>query len=341
MPCCIAGSINNFALGLSNMRYKHAISSCFGVFAFISSMGQVSVNQQTFSDHEQTISPGEPLSEADHYIYLAKRRSAVSTGRYNVFVFSRQKKFNLALFLVKSSTGFSSLFNKKIRVVKIKSPEQLAQKIVSLMENNPDKMIGNLWFDSHGIYITGHSLMIIGKDTINYQTIVSERIRRSLSELSAYCDEKSTITIGACYSAASFVRPANDKLKGSRMNGDSLMKELGDIFPLSPIFGSMSWIMTKPFLLGKKWGLAGYPMDLKFRDEIYKPAWERMGMWRMYDPITLSFRDLNTVYLDSDGSIKENTTSYLDFPKAQRKQQKNLKKLKPGMYKFEFKQGVN
>ncbi len=319
------------------MSMQYAIGPCIAMLGFFASTAQVSVNHEGYLTNPDADSSSIAINDPDYYIIQARRRAEFSTGRFNIFIFSRQKRFNLASFLMKSSTGISSVFNSKIRIIKVNSPEQLAEKMQDLMESNQDKMIGNLWFDSHGVYKTGHSLMTIGKDTIHYKSIRSPRIRNNLAVLSAYCDEKSVITIGACYSAATFKRPGNDKLTESRMNGDSLMKGMANIFRISPILGSVSWIMTKPFLLGNKWGLAGYPMELKFRDEIYKPAWERIGMWRIYDPATNEFSSVNTVYLDRNGDIKVNKTNYLDLPKVQRKMKNNLKMLRHGMYELDAK----
>lgn len=148
------------------------------------------------------------------------------------------------------------------------------------MEVHQDKMIRHLWFGSHGKYKTGFSMFNIGRDTLNIKNILEPAYAGQMEKLTVYCDESSQITIGACYAAATYKRPANKYLKDQNMYGDSLLIAMSSIFQLSPVYGTESWVMVKPFLFGKQWGITGYPIDLKYMDEIYRPVWERIGAWK-------------------------------------------------------------
>jgi hypothetical protein len=202
------------------------------------------------------------------------------------------------------------------------------------MDANPEKMIKHLWFDSHGKYKKGKSLFTIGNDTLTIENILDPVFAGKLEQLTAYCDEESQITIGSCYGAASYNRPANKYLDESPMKGDSLLLAMGKIFSISPVYGSESWVMVKPFLFGSKWGLSGHPPDGKYMDEIYKPAWESIGSWKMADPKTKELMLVHTPYLGSNGDLKFNATDYLSVQKHQVKMKRKVKKLKPGKYKL-------
>ena len=100
--------------------------------------------------------------------------------------------------------------------------------------------------------------------------------------LARYCDDKTKVGLGSCYAGADFYFPATDSTPATRMNGDSLMIGLGDIFDQSTIYASESWVMAKPGIFTNKFGFAGYPLQRRFKDSVYAPVWQRIGKWREY-----------------------------------------------------------
>jgi hypothetical protein len=55
-----------------------------------------------------------------------------------------------------------------------------------------------------------------------------------LQQLTAYCDQYTSIGIGSCYGGATFTFPGNGIAPAGRMNGDSLMMGIGKIFYQQP-----------------------------------------------------------------------------------------------------------
>jgi hypothetical protein len=118
------------------------------------------------------------------------------------------------------------------------------------------------------------------------------------------------------------------------MNGDSLMIGLANILPKATVYGTEGWVMTKPGIFAKHtYALAGYPLQKRFKDEVYKPVWEHMGIWHSYSAETKIFTTENTLALTHMGTIHVKSVSYLDKDKYKARQAKNLKKLKPGLSK--------
>lgn len=118
------------------------------------------------------------------------------------------------------------------------------------------------------------------------------------------------------------------------MYGDSLLLAMSSIFSISPVFGTESWVMVKPLAFGSRWGLSGYPIEGKYMDEIYRPVWERMGFWKKVSPGENYITAVNTPFLSRDGDLQFNTQDYLSTEKHQKKLNRKLKKLKPGVYKL-------
>jgi hypothetical protein len=299
---------------------------------------QNSFNSPGFETQKIAIS-AEPVfaSEAAHYTDMARTRAAKSTGRINLFIFSYEKKFNLSSFAMQSSTKISRLFNKKIKIIYASSAEEMADRVEALMEKHADQMIGHLWFDSHGRYKAGRAQFNIGKDTIYYYKLNDPALRAEFLKLTAYCDEQTQITIGACYASADFNRPGNDKIASRIMDGDSLMRAIASVFSISGVYATDSWVMTRPFMFGRKWALAGYPLENKFRDEIYKPVWERMGNWKTIEPGSSAIKPIHTAYLTGDGGLAFNERDYLSSMDNQKKMKKKVAKLKPGLYHLDDK----
>jgi len=272
------------------------------------------------------------IKESGTYISAARNRAAVATGTINLFIFNKEKKFNLASFGFRINTRIAQFFHKKIKILKVESLAELAEKANSLMEVYHDKMIRHLWFDSHGKYKTGYAMFNIGKDTLTIKNILDPAYAGKMEQLTAYCDENSQVTIGACYAAAAFKRPANKYLEEHKMFGDSLLLAMSSIFRLSPVYGTESWVMVKPFLFGKQWGIAGYPIESKYRDEIYRPVWERIGAWKKATAGNYNITSVITPFIGKDGELRFNDQDYLSLKKHQKRQLRKLKKLKPGVY---------
>ncbi len=310
--------------------------SCLGLFIFLSIQSLLAQENGALAVvyYPSSAKINSHSKDDGTYISAARLRSAKASGSINLFVLKKEKKFNLASFGFRLNTKFASLFHKNIKTIEVKSLDDLVHKANKLMEANPDKMIKHLWFDSHGKYKKGKSLFTIGYDTLTIENILDPAFAGKLAELTAYCDEKSHITIGSCYGAASYNRPANKYLNESPMNGDSLLLAMGKIFSISPVYGCESWVMVKPFLFGSKWGLSGHPPDGKYMDEIYKPVWENMGYWTKVDPETRKLTQVHTPYISSDGDLKFNSNDYLSVQKRRDKMNRKVKKLKPGKYKM-------
>jgi hypothetical protein len=118
------------------------------------------------------------------------------------------------------------------------------------------------------------------------------------------------------------------------MNGDSLMMGMADVLPGATIYGTEGWVMTKPGIFCKhSYALAGYPLQKRFKDEVYKPVWEHMGVWHSYSSFTKKFETVNTLALTRMGTIRVKSVTYLDKEKSKRRLERNLGKLKPGLLK--------
>lgn len=201
-----------------------------------------------------------------------------------------------------------------------------------LQERNA--MIGSLWFDTHGRYANGYSSFILGKDEFSYKTINDTSKMKDFRALASYCDEWTRVAIGSCYGGATYEKPAHNGKPASRMNGDSLMIGLANLLPTATIYGTEGWVMTKPGIFQKhSYALAGYPLQKRFKDEVYKPVWENMGIWHSYSTVTKKFEVINTLSLTRMGSIHVKEVTYLDREKSKQRLEKNLAKLRPGLLK--------
>lgn len=232
-------------------------------------------------------------------IFRAKRRASTRKGRFIVIVASSTKD------------------------VKNKIIENLRAK---------NAKIGSLWFDSHGRYQNGYSSFVIGAEEFSYKTINDTSITNNVHALAAYCDEYTKVAIGSCYGGATFEKPAHDGKPSTRMNGDSLMIGLARVLPDATIYGTEGWVMTKPGIFSRKgYALAGFPIQKRFKDEVYKPVWENMGIWHSYSTTSRQFQTINTLGLTPVGTIHVKSQSYLEKEKYKKRQEKNLQRLKPGI----------
>jgi hypothetical protein len=221
----------------------------------------------------------------------------------------------------------------KFIVIVARSAKEARDKMEDhLLKKNA--MIGSLWFDTHGRYANGYSSFILGKDEFSYKTVNDTAKMKNLLALAIYCDEYTRVAIGSCYGGATYEKPAHNGKPASRMNGDSLMIGLANLLPKATIYGTEGWVMTKPGIFDRQsYALAGYPLQKRFKDEVYKPVWEHMGMWHSYSTTTNKFEVINTLSLTRMGSIHVKEVSYLDKEKSKQRLEKNLAKLKPGLLK--------
>lgn len=253
----------------------------------------------------------------------------------NFFVVSKRKKGALDLasrFNVFRTKIKSLLRHKKFVAIVARNAEEASAKMKYRLDKY-EARIGTLWFDSHGMYKKGYSLFMIGADEYSFKTLQDSAVAAPLERLAPYSDDETKLIIGACYGGATYHRSSIDYADTTRMNGDSLMMSLGNIFQQSTIYGSESWVMTKPGLFLKRASVAGFPGRKLFRDSCYLPAWQNVGRWNAYDAITHSFTSVNPVTLDMYGNAIVRTKSYADKRGVQKDIDKNIDKLEAGLYK--------
>ncbi len=282
--------------------------------------------------HDNLIIPTEITSRDAAANELRKE----NTRRINFFVFTKEKskKFDLLAFYTLARARVKSFFHhKKLYVIKAESSADAAVKIEDIVTRKK-KIIGNLWFDSHGHYGNRYSSFKIGTDQFNYKNINDSNAINNLQKIALYCDEKTKVGLGSCYAGADFYFPATDSTPASRMNGDSLMIGLGNIFTKSSIYASESWVMAKPGIFMDKFGFAGYPLNKRFKDSVYAPVWERIGKWKEFSKTDGQIKSIATVALDRNGNIHTRDRHYNTFKKSKNKIAKSLKELKPGLAKF-------
>ena len=257
-----------------------------------------------------------------------------SIHRVNFYVVNKPKTLDLFSRLVVVRARKKAMTRKdKFIVIVATSAKQATDKMEDYLQKK-NAMIGSLWFDTHGRYANGYSSFILGKDEFSYKTIQDTAKMKHLRALGFYCDEYTKVAIGSCYSGATYQKPAHNGKPASRMNGDSLMIGLANLLPTATIYGTEGWVMTKPGIFQKhSYALAGYPLQKRFKDEVYKPVWEHMGIWHSYSTITKRFDEVNTLSLTRMGSIRIKEVTYLDKEKSKQRLEKNLTKLKPGLLK--------
>ena len=259
-----------------------------------------------------------------------------TTGTVNFFIFTRErkKKIDLLAFYTLLRARVKSLFHhKKFYVVNARSSKDATAKVERILHNKR-KLIKNLWFDSHGHYGNRYSSFRVGTDQFSYKNIHDSNAIQYLHTIAKYCDDKTNIGLGSCYAGADFYFPATDSTPATRMNGDSLMIGLGDIFDKSAIYASESWVMAKPGIFTNKFGFAGYPLQKRFKDSVYAPVWERIGKWRKYSKKDGDLKSIPTIALDRSGNIHTRYREYNNFYKSRKSIAKALKKLKPALAKF-------
>lgn len=257
-----------------------------------------------------------------------------SIRRVNFYVVNKPKTFDLFSRLVVLRARKKGMTRRDKFVVIVATSAQEARDKMEDHLRKKNAMIGSLWFDTHGRYANGYSSFILGKDEFSYKTINDTAKMRSIRALASYCDEYTRVAIGSCYGGATFEKPAHNGKPATRMNGDSLMIGLANLMPRATIYGTEGWVMTKPGIFAKhSYALAGYPLQKRFKDEVYRPVWQHMGIWHSYSTITGRFEVSNTLSLTRMGSIHVKEVTYLDKEKSKQRLEKNLAKLKPGLSK--------
>jgi hypothetical protein len=247
----------------------------------------------------------------------------------NVYVISKSEKFEFLPFTVKIRAIAKSIFsNKRMRVIVAPSSEFAAAKIEKLMTKH-HAVIGNLWFDSHGLYKNGFSSFTIGQDNFNYKNINDSNHTAFLQKIAGYTDDKTKVGIGSCYGGATFIHPGSATVKSGPMNGDSLMIGMGKIFNGATIYASGGWVMMKPGIFSDNFGFAGYPLGKRYRTEYWRPVWDHLGEWYSYTSKEGFIRNINTVALTRIGEIKVRERNYLSLSKAIKKQGKAIASLQP------------
>jgi hypothetical protein len=285
--------------------------SFFSLFSFLVSAGQ-NTSEEIVSPFNKT---SKEVKNLNFFIVTPPKKGKPDlAARYNIL----RGKIN-------------SLFQKNHFVTIV---ARNANQISSAVRNKLQKknaLIGTLWFDSHGFYKKGYSLFYIGHDEMNYKSVKDSSFISPLLSLGEYTDENSKIIIGSCYGGATYQRRSVYSDDVVRMNGDSLMIGLGNIFKKASILGSESWVMTKPGLFMKKPSVAGYPPRRLFRDVVYEPVWKHVGEWNIYYPASKRFLPINAITMDSKGNAISFSQPYTSIDNVKRKIEKKIKRLKPGL----------
>jgi hypothetical protein len=102
------------------------------------------------------------------------------------------------------------------------------------------------------------------------------------------------------------------------------------------VFGTKSWVMTKPGIFNSSYALSGGPLARHFKDPVILPAWKEMGEWISYSANTRQFRRVRTISLDNKGNINSNYLSYLAIEKNRKKQMKIISRLKKGNFNIKY-----
>lgn len=252
----------------------------------------------------------------------------------NFFIISKRKKgkLDLATRFNVMRTTIRSYFRKDFVAIVAKDANSMSRSVRKfLVKNNAN--IGTIWFDSHGQYKKGYSLFFIGTDEVSYYTLKDTAIRRPFQEIAQFMDVSTKTIIGSCYGGATYNRLSVDYKDTTRMNGDSLMIELGSCLKNGVVYGSESWVMSKPGLFWRRPAAGGNPGRKLFLDICYEPVWKKIGVWNEYNANTRCFNSINTVTLDAKGNLLIRGLPYVVEKKVTLSITQKLEKLQPGLYK--------
>ena len=279
------------------------------------------------------------FAQVSDAIYASERKTISLTEqkqKLNFFVVSKRKKGKLdpATSFNVLRTKIKSLWRPKNFVAIIAADaDQANAKILHRLKKYNAK-IGTVWFDSHGLYKKGYSLFYIGHDEISFKKLKDSSFTNPFDSLTPYATNETRLVIGSCYGGATYHRSSIDYRDTTRMNGDSLMIALAKFFPQAKIYGSESWVMTKPGIFNDKGvAVAGFPKRNLFHDVCYRPAWENVGKWNEYNAATGTLTQINSVTLDSYGNLEVVRRSFNEKPATQKDIQKNILKLEADLFK--------
>lgn len=262
------------------------------------------------------------------------KKSDSTQTRINFYVVNKPESLDLFSRLVIWRARKQGMTRRdRFIVVVARSSKEAADKILDYLDNRKAR-IGTLWFDSHGRYGNGYSSFILGKDEFSYKTINDTNHTRHLRRLAGYVDEQTKIGLGSCYSGATYEKPAFNGKPASRMNGDSLIIGIAKLLPGATVYGTEGWVMTKPGTFrAHSYALSGFPIQKRFKDEVYRPVWENMGVWNSYNTSMPGIEKVNSLALTRYGSIHIKSVSYLEKNKFRKRQARNMEKLEPGVIK--------
>jgi len=271
--------------------------------------------------------------------YTAKENANPMTmkkQKLNFFILSKRKKGKLdpaTRFNVLRTKVKSFLRPKKFVAIVAEDAAHASSKIITRLEIY-NASIGTIWFDSHGSYKKGYSLFYIGHDEVNSRKLKDSSFASSFSTLTPYTTGDTKLVIGACYGGATYQRSSIDYKDTTRMDGDSLMMAFGKFFPQAKIYGSESWVMTKPGIFNdNSASVAGFPKRKLYRDACYRPAWENVGKWNEYNAATGTLTHINSISLDSYGNLSLVSWSYNGKPETQKDIHKNISRLEFDLFK--------
>lgn len=255
-------------------------------------------------------------------------------SKLNFFIISKPKKiwdpatrFNIIRAKLKSL-----LRPTRFVCIVATSSDQMASKIKFRLQKY-HAGIGNIWFDSHGAFKKGYSFFTVGNDEFSYKNINDSNHTKAFGELATHCDSNTRIGIGSCYGGATYSRPETGTFKESPMNGDSLIIGLGKIFKGTTIYGCESWVMTKPGLFKETFAMAGYPLLKRYKDVVYKPVWEQLGVWNCYSTRLSTLQRVNCIKLDKEGNIGTRFNQYQSQKKVKKQIARILSLLQEGVLK--------
>ena len=279
------------------------------------------------------------FAQVSDAIYASERKTISSTEqkqKLNFFVVSKRKKGKLdpATSFNVLRTKIKSLWRPKnfVAIIAADADQASAKILHRLKKYNAN--IGTVWFDSHGLYKKGYSLFYIGHDEISFKKLKDSSFTNPFDSLTPYASNETRLVIGSCYGGATYHRSSIDYRDTTRMNGDSLMIALAKFFPQAKIYGSESWVMTKPGIFNDKGvAVAGFPKRKLFHDVCYRPAWENVGKWNEYNAATGMLTQINSVTLDSYGNLEVVRRSFNEKPATQKDIQKNILKLEADLFK--------
>ena len=279
------------------------------------------------------------FAQVSDAIYASETKAISTTEqkqKLNFFVVSKRKKGKLdpATSFNVLRTKIKSLWRPKNFVAIIAADADQASAKIRHRLKKYNANIGTIWFDSHGLYKKGYSLFYIGHDEVNFKKLKDSSFTNPFDSLTPYATNETRLVIGSCYGGATYHRSSIDYRDTTRMNGDSLMMALGKFFPQAKIYGSESWVMTKPGIFNDKGAaVAGFPKRKLFHDVCYRPVWENIGKWNEYNAATGTLTQINTVTLDSYGNLELIKRSFNEKPATQKDIQKNILKLEADLFK--------